>query len=120
MATTPGPVRAVMFFVQDQPAAAAWYRDVVLGDGEVVEDEGYWYVEVEGVEVGFHPADPERNPPGGSVVTYFSTSHLDRARTAAIAAGATPHRGPLDVAHDRAICQLLDPFGNLFGLDGPR
>lgn len=115
-----GPLRAVMFFVGDQAAAATWYRDVVVGAGEVTEDQGYYFVEVEGVEVGFHPADPDRNPPGRSVVAYFATDHLDEARSAAIQAGAQHHRGPLDISEERAICQLIDPFGNVFGLDGHR
>jgi len=29
-----------------------------------------------------------------------------------------PHRGPLRIGPERQICQLMDPFGNVFGLDG--
>ncbi|MBW3086245.1 hypothetical protein KEM60_02456 [Austwickia sp. TVS 96-490-7B] len=109
-----------MFFVDDQEAAATWYRDNILGTGEITENEGYWFLNVDGTEIGFHPADPDRNPSGGSVVVYFATQHLDRARQQALQANATHHRGPLDISADRAICQLIDPFGNVFGLDGHR
>jgi hypothetical protein len=91
-------VRAVMIFAEDPRAAA-------LGGGEL--------------EVGFHPADPQKNPPGGSPVVYWAVSSLSQARCALLAAGASPHRGPLVVDSGRSICQLRDPFGGIFGLDGP-
>lgn len=120
MTCAPSPIRAVMFFVDDQLAAARWYREHVLGGGDIIEDEGYVFIERGGVEVGFHPSDTTKNPQGASVVAYFSTSRLDAQREALIAAGATPLRGPLDITDERAICQLIDPFGNVLGLDGPR
>lgn len=113
------PVRTIMFFVVDPPAAAAWYRDVVLGRGVVEEEADYWYLDVDGVEIGFHPADPDRNPAGGGAVVYFAVPSVDAAREKALAAGARHHRGPLEIEPLRAICQLVDPFGNVFGLDGP-
>lgn len=113
-------LRAVMFFVDDQLAAARWYRDFVVQAGDVVEEQGYVFIDLAGFEVGFHPSDPARNPRGGSTVAYFSTDELDAARARALAAGAALHRGPLDIDEHRAICQLVDPFGNIFGFDGPR
>lgn len=35
------------------------------------------------------------------------------------AAGCTHHRGPLRISPDRRICQVVDPFGRVIGLDGP-
>ena len=77
------------------------------------------FFDANGVEFGSHPADSELNPRGGSPVAYFSVARLNAARRELIELGATPLRGPLAVAEDRAICQLRDPFGNVFGLDGP-
>lgn len=108
-----------MFFVDDQMPAAVWYRDHVLKRGSIVEDSGYAYVDVDGFEVGFHPADPTKNPPGGSVVAYFSTDELQLQRGELLTVGAVAHRGPLDIGNGQAICQLVDPFGNIFGLQGP-
>ena len=71
----------------------------------------------DGVEVGFHPADHEKNPRGGSTVVYWRTDDLDEERERLIASGCTPWRGPLDVDDRRRICQLTDPFGIVFGLD---
>jgi hypothetical protein len=33
-------------------------------------------------------------------------------------AGCESWRGPLRLSPERRICQLRDPFGNIFGLDG--
>ncbi len=46
-----------MFFVDDQMAAPTRYRDHVLRGGSIVEEVGYVYLDVDGFEVGFHPAD---------------------------------------------------------------
>ena len=79
----------------------------------------YAWFYVDGIEYGFHPADDARNPRGGSpVVCWFVESH-DAARGRLLAAGCAPHRGPLRVDGNRQISQLVDPFGTIFGLDGP-
>ncbi len=36
----------------------------------------------------------------------------------AMALGATKHRGPLVLSPERVIAQFVDPFGNVFGIDG--
>ncbi len=33
--------------------------------------------------------------------------------------GARLYRGPLAISASRSIARLIDPFGNVFGLDGP-
>jgi predicted enzyme related to lactoylglutathione lyase len=50
---------------------------------------------------------------------YWSVSSVGSAREQLLERGATPHRGPIEVEHRRSICQLRDPYGNIFGLDGP-
>jgi len=111
-------VRAVMIFADDPGATARWWA-TQLGDGAPVRSESgfYWY-EAGGVEVGFHPSDDQRNPPGLSVVVYWSVVDVRGARSRLLGRGCRPHRGPLRVGPERQICQLLDPFGNVFGLDG--
>jgi uncharacterized glyoxalase superfamily protein PhnB len=115
-------VRAVMIFAEDPRAAATWYA-AALGGGELTVLPGpageFVLFMLGELEVGFHPADPQKNPPGGSPVVYWAVSSLSQARCALLAAGASPHRGPLVVDSGRSICQLRDPFGGIFGLDGP-
>ena len=111
-------VRAVMAFVPDPLAAAAWWSSLT---NVPVERAGpyAWLNLGDGLELGFHPADEARNPRGGSPVIYWSVSDVDAARTALIEAGALHHRGPLEIAPGRRICQVTDPFGMIVGLDGP-
>lgn len=118
-----GPVRAVMLFVDDPHAVASWYAPLFGIQEDAIEVEAerrFACFDADGVEVAFHPADASVNPLGRSSVVYWSVSSLDAARAELISRGAEHLRGPLDVDADRAICQLVDPFGNVFGLDGPR
>lgn len=112
-----GGVRAVMAFVDEPELAARWWSEL-LGLEHEVED-GFAWVDVEGVELGFHPADDERNPRGASPVVYWRVDDLDAARARLLAAGCEHWRGPLEVGPARRICQLRDPFGTIVGLDGP-
>ena len=50
---------------------------------------------------------------------YWAVPNLDATRAALLTAGAVHHRGPLQIAQGRRICQLKDPFGVIVGLDGP-
>ena len=111
-----------MVFAEDTHAAAVWWAAAFGVNRLDVEEHpqgDYSSFDVGGVEIGFHTADPAKNPVGGSPVVYWSVRSLSRAREELIGAGATPHRGPLVVDDRRTICQLRDPFGNVFGLDGP-
>lgn len=117
-----GPIRTVMVFVPDPERAARWWAGFI--DTEVnieVNDDSqvYAWFEVAGVEYGWHPAEDERNPRGGSPVIYWNVGDLAAARERLVAAGCTAHRDPLRVDADRKICQLVDPFGTIFGIDGP-
>jgi predicted enzyme related to lactoylglutathione lyase len=111
-----------MLFVEDQHAAARWWAAAfAVKNVEVLEDRqgAFVWFETAAVEIGFHVADPERNPRGGSTVVYWSVRSVDAARERLLELGARPHRGPLAIDPRRSICQLSDPFGNIFGLDGP-
>src|SRR5918911_5751871 len=91
-------VRAVMLFADDTHAVAEWWATVFGAVGvKVTEDPQGDFVEfeVDGLEIGVHPADPERNPVGGSPVVYWSVASVESARRRLLEAGATPHRGPL-------------------------
>lgn len=113
------PVRVVMYFVPDPEAACRWWAEHMGGASACLSEGAFWWFETGGIEVGFHPADDARNPVGKSPVLYWQVEALGAKRAALIDAGCTPHRGPLDVSPGRQICQLVDPFGNCFGLDGP-
>jgi hypothetical protein len=78
----------------------------------------YACFDVAGVEFGFHPADDARNARGGSPVVYWAVEDAHATREQLLAVGCARHRGPLRVDPDRQTCELGDPFGTIFGLDG--
>ncbi|EFC80741.1 VOC family protein [Parafrankia sp. EUN1f] len=116
-----GPVTTVMTFADDPEKSARWWAnqldaDVHLDiDGESV----YAWLTVAGVEIGFHQADDDRNPRGGSPVVYWAVTDLDATRRRLLTAGCVHHRGPLNVSEGRRICQIIDPFGTIIGFEGP-
>ncbi|HEX7255787.1 MAG TPA: VOC family protein [Gaiellaceae bacterium] len=115
-------VRALMLFAEDTHAVAEWWAaafGVERLEVEQHEQGAFVFFDAAGLEIGVHAADPEKNPVGGSPVVYFSVESVSSTRAQLLGRGATPHRGPLAVDRDRSICQLKDPFGNVFGLDGP-
>ncbi|HEX6701593.1 MAG TPA: VOC family protein [Gaiellaceae bacterium] len=115
-------VTANMLFADDTHAVSAWWAEAFGVEQVEVEPHpqgDFVFFEAAGVELGFHAADPGKNAVGGSPVVYFSVPSVEAARARLLAEGAAPHRGPLAVSASRSICQLRDPFGNVFGLDGP-
>ena len=115
-------ITALMLFAEDTHAVAEWWS-AAFGVGRVETEEhaqgDFVFFDASGVEFGVHAEDPRENPVGGTPVPYWSVSSLGSARDRLLAVGATPHRGPLQVTPERWVCQLRDPFGNVFGLDGP-
>ncbi|MFD0166327.1 VOC family protein [Streptomyces decoyicus] len=115
-------IRTVMIFSEDPEKSARWWSHVL--DTPVHRDVAgtnvYTWLDVAGIELGFHMLDEQRNKRGGSPVPYWSVKHLDTAREKLLNAGCTHHRGPLDVGDGtgRRIAQLVDPFGNIIGIDG--
>ncbi|QMU71441.1 VOC family protein [Streptacidiphilus sp. P02-A3a] len=116
-------VVAVMAFADSPDEAAAWYGNLlgVPVHREVSESGAVFaWVEHAGVEIGFHPADDERNPRGGSPVVYWRVADVDKALAWLLEAGCTHHRGPLRVSPQRQIAQVIDPFGVVLGVDDGR
>ncbi|MCK9902582.1 glyoxalase [Parafrankia colletiae] len=116
-----GPPTTVMTFADDPEKSARWWAGVLNAPVhlEVDGDSVYAWLNVSGVELGFHQADDDRNPRGGSPVVYWSVTDLDTVRGWLLDAGCRHHRGPLTVTEGRRICQLVDPFGTIIGLEGP-
>ena len=111
-----------MLFADDTRAVAAWWAAAFGAEQVDVEEHAqgpFVSFKTRDIEFGVHVADPKKNPRGGSPVIYWSVNSVGSARDLLVARGATPHRGPIEVDHHRSICQLQDPYGNIFGLEGP-
>lgn len=109
-------IRAVMYFVDNPARAATWWAHAM---GTDVHHEGeFFFIDVGDLEIGFHPNEDGRNPSGSSTVAYFQVDDLEAKKSHFLDLGCAMHRGPHDIDPTRSIAQLVDPFGNVFGLDG--
>lgn len=116
----PSIVRAVMIFADDPIVVASWWADLLGCPNDRVSLEGgFVWFGVGDIEFGFHPSDALKNSAGGSPVVYLRVEDHSAAVARAESKGARLHRGPLAIGASRSIAQLIDPFGNVFGLDGP-
>jgi|ERR1700722_1911073 predicted enzyme related to lactoylglutathione lyase len=114
-------LRAVMVFAENPKEVAAWWADLLEYPNERVSiEKDFAWFEVDGIEFGFHRSDVIKNPVGGSPVVYLRVDDHSAAVARAESKGARLHRGPLVIDASRSIAQLVDPFGNVFGLDGPQ
>src|SRR6516225_1203846 len=68
-----------------------------------------------GSRLTLHEADSFNQPGPTGTVPYWTVSDVDATVAQWSEHGATPHRGPKTIMTGERLCQLLDPFGNLFG-----
>lgn len=110
-----------MIFAEEPNVVAHWWADLLECPTDRVSfEDGFAWFDVGDIEFGFHPADASMNPVGGSPVVYLRVEDYAAAVARAESKGARLHRGPLAICASRTIAQLFDPFGNVFGLDGPQ
>lgn len=104
-------IRSVVVPVTDLDAAKGIYS-ALLGDPHT--DQPYYVgYNVDGFEVSLAPGGDTRGP-----VAYVDVDDLDSARDTLLAAGATEHTAPRQVAPGARICVLADKDGNPIGLRG--
>lgn len=72
-----------------------------------------------GVRLTLHEADQFNQPGPSGTVPYWTVSDVDATVAEWSQHGASAHRGPKTIMTGERLCQMLDPFGNLFGLRQP-
>ncbi|KQQ03572.1 MULTISPECIES: VOC family protein [unclassified Rathayibacter] len=105
----------VFYFVDDLDAAVAWYsarlqRDPVVRGGALVA------FDLNGTRLTLHERDELNRPGPAGTSPYWTVPDVDAFIADWIAHGALAHRGPKTVFTGERLCQLLDPFGNLFSV----
>jgi predicted enzyme related to lactoylglutathione lyase len=105
----------VFYFVADLAVAAAWYA-ARLGAEPVTRARQLVMFELPGARLTLHEADDLNQPGPSGTVPYWTVADVDATVARWSEHGATPHRGPKTIMTGERLCQLLDPFGNLFGL----
>ena len=110
-----GPVGNVFYFVSDLDAAVAWYTER-LGRQPVIRGGALAAFDINGVRLTVHEADEFNSPGPAGTSPYWTVPDVDAVVAEWTAHGATAHRGPKTVFTGERLCQLLDPFGNLFSI----
>jgi len=105
----------VFYFVSDLEAAVTWYsarldRQPVVRGGALVA------FDLDGTRLTLHQEDELNSPGPAGTSPYWTVSDVDAFVAEWTAHGATAHRGPKTVFTGERLCQLLDPFGNLFSV----
>ena len=108
----------VFYFVADLAAATAWYS-ARLGTAPVTRAPQLAMFEVSGTRLTVHVADEYNQPGPSGTVPYWTVSDVDATVREWSEQGASAHRGPKTIMTGERLCQMLDPFGNLFGLRQP-
>ncbi|SMH38218.1 hypothetical protein SAMN06295885_1469 [Rathayibacter oskolensis] len=105
----------VFSFVDDLDAAVEWYtarlqrEPAVRGGALVAFDLG-------GTRLTLHRTDALNTPGPAGASPYWTMPDVDVVVQEWTSHGATAHRGPKTVFTGERLCQLLDPFGNLFSV----
>jgi predicted enzyme related to lactoylglutathione lyase len=105
-----------MFFVEDIKPSRDWYSEFLCC--EPAEDfPNFSSFAIGNSFLNLHLADRKSPLTTGGQVAYWSTDNFDGDIERAVHMGAVVWRGPLEFEPGRRICQIKDPFGNVFGLE---
>jgi ribosomal protein S18 acetylase RimI-like enzyme len=108
----------VTHFVPDIGAARKWL-EAVLRKPPVLSEAHLVQFEVGGARITLHPADGKSPAGVAGQVAYWRARKLDDAIQWLAAHGAQLYRGPVVGPDGLRVCQMLDPFGNAWGLVEP-
>lgn len=109
-------IETTVYFVEDLPAATAWYRKV-LGIEPNYEAPYYVGFTVAGYELGLHPCDePGRQQGVGEQTAYWTVEDIEAAMAHFVEHGAESCHDVTEVGGGIKIGSVRDPFGNEFGL----
>ena len=105
----------VFYFVDDLDAAVEWYSER-LQRQPVVRGGALAAFDLDGTRLTLHEKDEFNSPGPSGTSPYWTVADVDAFVEEWTAHGATAHRGPKTVFTGERLCQLLDPFGNLFSV----
>ena len=109
-------LRTCLLFVNEIEQSKNYYAEFL--DLSPVED----LVDFASFQIGeqfinLHLADGKSPLSTGGCVCYLHVENLEYWIKKATDIGGTIWRGPLKVSDKSTICQILDPFGNVIGLE---
>ncbi|GGG22796.1 hypothetical protein GCM10007304_40750 [Rhodococcoides trifolii] len=110
-----GSIGNVFYFVDDLEAAVDWYS-ARLGRSPIQRGGALVAFDIDGVRLTLHRNDELNSSGPAGVSAYWTVDDVDVIAAEWITHGAVAHRGPKTVFTGERLCQLLDPFGNLFSV----
>lgn len=108
-------VEEVLFFVPDVSQAKSWFSEV-LELCPTFDDPQYCAFQLGGITIGLHPSDAKTSSGVAGQVVYWRVANLQATIDHFVAHGCTLFRGPIVGIDGVHICQVQDPFGNVWGL----
>ena len=97
----------------------AWYaRAFPLSRRAKTEDGTFEFLIVGKIQLEIVPADAKVGTGPSGTVVYWQVEDFDEALLHLQRLGAGLYRGPLQIEHGQAMCQVRDPWGNCIGLRG--
>lgn len=105
----------VLFFVDNMAEAKEWIK-VLLEKEPDFQSENYYSFNLGFCKIGLHPSDSKSSSGVAGQVSYWKVSDMQSAISHFIDHGCRLFRGPIIGVDGVKICQLIDPFGNAWGL----
>lgn len=105
----------VTYFVPDIEKAWAWLQEALAAD-LIVDLPGMIQARIGTSVITLHPADIKGQAGPGGQVAYWHVASVDDALRHFESHGGRRYRGPIHGVDGPRIAQVLDPFGNVWGL----
>jgi len=113
-------VAAVMVHVGNVAEALAWYeRAFPQAVRHRLADQDFEYLALGEVRIELVPSDAKVSSGTAGSVVYWRVPDLPSSLQHLQSIGARLYRGPMPIEGSHAMCQVLDPWGNSIGLQGP-
>jgi len=108
-------LRSAFCYVDDMPAAKTWYTKV-LGFPPYFDQPFYVGFNVGGFELGLSPDRPAPGNTPRAYGAYWGVKDVKSAYARLLELGAAPRGEIQDVGEGILIADVLDPWGNVFGI----
>jgi predicted enzyme related to lactoylglutathione lyase len=105
----------VLFFVENVQEAKVWMMKL-LEKKPYFDHEGYCAFHLGSITVGLHPSDSKTVSGVGGQVAYWRVKDIHACIQHFESHGCHLYRGPTFGVDQVWVCQLKDPFGNVWGL----
>lgn len=108
-------VSEVTFFVSDVNEVVWWIEDLT-GQKPIFISENFVMFKIGQTNLGIHSADDKVKLGASGNVAYWEVKDIDSAIVDFLSLGGCLYRSPIVGADGARVCQVMDLFGNVWGL----